>query len=1007
MTETPHPASYEAAKQEPELERALGKTPKLEYDQLLHKEDVLVDDEETSIDVRDQVVDPAHDGGLWAWLVVLSSFLVHVVVLSIQYSFGAYVPYFQDTIFKGRVTSAEVVLIGTIGFTCIVALGVLSGKIAEVYGYRQTMLAGSVILATGLVLAAHSTELWQFMLTQGFLVGVGGSLAYYPAIAIPSQWWSKRQSLATGIAWTLLVTAACAFMLLSVAFAFLQPRIPHLRRTLSEVMRALVDFSQFKNPQFVPLLVGVFLNPFAYLLPFYFAPSYVQHIGLDRSWSPLLLNIINAMSIVGRIVGGAVADRFGNINSLFVTIFTESVSCIGIWMWSATPGMLIYFAVFFGLAGGGFMSLMPSVTAQVCGVQNHAATIDLVYMALSVGQLSARHDPIAGAIKSPKLDNELLLLHELNTPDAVVIEDEEASITVFGPYVDAAPDGGFWAWLVVASSFLAHVVVDAVSGAGFGALGIVPATDTMLTSFGLKWTLLVTGASAFMLLSLAVALLETRVPHRRRHPSEVMRSFVDFSQFANPQFVPLLVGVFVNQFAYLLPFYFVPSYVQYLGLDHSWGPSLLDLINGTSIVGRIAGGALADRFGNVNSLLTRRMPSTTTLVALASLFALVLLASVTVEARFPPKSEWCIKAACPDPPADLLKSWIEQETKVLGTARVCGDGICNVAEGESCGNCAADCGRCTMLAPINRCVKEGTIALTFDDGVSPYTEELVKTLNGLGIKATFFMVGATIVNNPGLHAAMKSVVDSGHEIGIHGFSHRSYGAGGRVDPPTDKSKTMDNIMVRTETVFTDLAIQSVIGRRPTYIRLPYLEWAPDSLAMLETMGYTVAGVNIDSDDWRWQVEADVDKLVASITSAYHAARVRDSSFLVLQHDTFQYSTKAVPAIVAFLKHQNLRAVTMSECLGVPAYRADGESPFLHRRLATGPLAGNSTAATARAQANATMTVVPTASTSVGPSSAAAAMPTAGVSIQTSSSAATRAVSHVALLTAVAAILLGF
>ncbi|KAI9188769.1 hypothetical protein H9P43_000191 [Blastocladiella emersonii ATCC 22665] len=867
MTRTSN--EYSMAKQGPETDESIVKAIPDEEEVKLNPSS----DEEAPAKTQAQILEDAPDGGLRAWLVVLSSFLVHVVTFGIQYSFGVYQSYYVNNTFKGRATPAEIALIGTVGFAAIFCIGIFSGKIAEAYGYRQTVLVGSVTMVVGLVLAAFSTELWQLLLTQGLIVGLGSSLVYYPAVSIPSQWWRKRRSLATGIAvagsglgalgivpasdamlihlglkWTLLATAAFSFVFLAIAVALLETRVPHRRRQLSEVMRTLVDFSQFKNPQFVPLLVGVFLNPFAYLLPFYFVPSYVQYLGLERSWGPLLLNIINAMSIVGRIAVGAVADRIGNVNALFLACIGEAVSCIGIWMWSATPGMLIFFAIFFGLAGGGFVSLMPSVSAQVCGVQNLAATIGLVYTALSVGHLAG--PPLAALLVDNSVD----------------------------PATAVVPAGGY---------------------AG----------------------LIIYGAVTAFLGSLAILYLRVVV------------------------------------------------------------------IGGTAV-------------------------PVVTLAAMATALLLTLTATA-VDARFPPKSEWCIKAFCADPPADLLKAWTEQEHKVLGTAKVCGDGVCNVAEGESCANCPADCGgRCTMPTPINKCVKEGMVALTFDDGVSQYTEELVKTLNGLGIKATFFMLGTVVMANPKLHPAMKLVIESGHEIGLHSFNHRSYGPGGRVDPPTDKAKTMDPIMVRTETVFNDLAIQSVIGRRPTFLRLPYLEWTPDSLAMLETMGYTAAGINVDSDDWRTQAEGNVDKLVASFTAAFHAARAKDSSFISLQHDTLQFSTKAVPAIAAFLKQQNLKAVTMSECLGMPAYRADGDSPFLNRRLGKGgPLAGNSTAAEpGRAQANSTAAET-AGPAGTGVSNAAAATPTLApgnaasqMSDAPMAKSTTTAVSLLALALAVAALL---
>lgn len=61
------------------------------------------------------------------------------------------------------------------------------------------------------------------------------------------------------------------------------------------------------------------------------------------------------------------------------------------------------------------------------------------------------------------------------------------------------------------------------------------------------------------------------------------------------------------------------------------------------------------------------------------------------------------------------------------------------------------------------------IYLTFDDGPSVYTKEILDILDYYGIKATFFVVGKEdSVSSEGY----KAIVDRGHTIGLHSYSHR-------------------------------------------------------------------------------------------------------------------------------------------------------------------------------------------------------------------------------------------
>ena len=63
---------------------------------------------------------------------------------------------------------------------------------------------------------------------------------------------------------------------------------------------------------------------------------------------------------------------------------------------------------------------------------------------------------------------------------------------------------------------------------------------------------------------------------------------------------------------------------------------------------------------------------------------------------------------------------------------------------------------------------EGTIYLTFDDGPSKRTPEVLDILKQYNVKATFFVCGGTSEESAAL---MKRIVDEGHTIGIHSISH--------------------------------------------------------------------------------------------------------------------------------------------------------------------------------------------------------------------------------------------
>lgn len=60
------------------------------------------------------------------------------------------------------------------------------------------------------------------------------------------------------------------------------------------------------------------------------------------------------------------------------------------------------------------------------------------------------------------------------------------------------------------------------------------------------------------------------------------------------------------------------------------------------------------------------------------------------------------------------------------------------------------------------------IALTFDDGPGPYTDELLDGLEKLNAKASFFLVGEKIKSYPD---TVAKIAENGHLVGNHTYSH--------------------------------------------------------------------------------------------------------------------------------------------------------------------------------------------------------------------------------------------
>ncbi|MEU9218776.1 polysaccharide deacetylase family protein [Streptomyces sp. NPDC048376] len=156
----------------------------------------------------------------------------------------------------------------------------------------------------------------------------------------------------------------------------------------------------------------------------------------------------------------------------------------------------------------------------------------------------------------------------------------------------------------------------------------------------------------------------------------------------------------------------------------------------------------------------------------------------------------------------------------------------------------------------------GHVALTFDDGPDPEsTPRFLDALDGLGVRATFFVLGENAARHPAL---ARELVRRGHELAVHGWTH---------DRPWWPSPARDAREVRRAVrVVTEVAGSVPRWYRPPYGILTSGRWAAARRAGLRPVLWTAWG-----KDWRH------DATPASVCATV-AADLRGGGTILL-HDT--------------------------------------------------------------------------------------------------------------------------
>lgn len=184
------------------------------------------------------------------------------------------------------------------------------------------------------------------------------------------------------------------------------------------------------------------------------------------------------------------------------------------------------------------------------------------------------------------------------------------------------------------------------------------------------------------------------------------------------------------------------------------------------------------------------------------------------------------------------------------------------------------------------------IALTFDDGPSGYTPDILKILKDKGAKATFYNLGSQEANY-GKYA--KQLVEDGHELASHTNAHQYL-------------PNLDANALRAEISSAADALESAAGVRPQMIRAPYGAFTSTEWGRAGDIISCNVLWNIDTLDWK-RPGADAIK-AAVLSNAFNGA-------IVLMHDgggNRQQDVEALPGIIDGLKAAGYELVTVSELL---------------------------------------------------------------------------------------------
>ena len=295
---------------------------------------------------------------------------------------------------------------------------ILSGRIADKYGPRYVLLCAGLSLAIGFIGAALSTTPLAVIIFYGVFVGCGMGSAYNACMANVLKFFPDKGGLVGGIVATCF--GACAVLVPLIAVSLLTFfNITITMIIIGVVFGAIImtagllttrcppDFKPVgwssKKSDVVPhdynttemvhtkVFYAMFGLGFCGSVPGMMLISQAARIAqtqmhFNLATAALIVSIVAVCNMSGRLIAGALSDRFGRIQVLMAMgMGGNLIGCIALILSGPDTSPIFYLGICsLGLAFGCMNGIFPTFTTAVFGRKYNTLNYGIMIIALSI-----------------------------------------------------------------------------------------------------------------------------------------------------------------------------------------------------------------------------------------------------------------------------------------------------------------------------------------------------------------------------------------------------------------------------------------------------------------------------------------------------------------------------------------------------------------------------------------------------------------------------------------------
>ncbi|MDP2647575.1 MAG: MFS transporter [Desulfobacterales bacterium] len=364
-----------------------------------------------------------HDNIFYGWVIVAASLAIGLTNYGMRYSFGVFFNSIETEFYLSRAVTSGI-------FSAHMAISsiasVLGGWALDRYGPRRLTFLMGILTGLSLIMISRAGSLWHLYFSYSFLLAFGTSPVFTVVNSTVSRWFDKRRGFALGIsgagnaAGTFIMAPFSAYLISAfdwrTAFLILaviswsivtcmsvllkkdpaemgllpdgakpdvtrparqdgQGRKPGTGLSLTEAVRTANFWFLF--------MIWLLLSLSVHLLLTHIVPHAVD-LGIEPMNAALILSLIGAASIAGRIVVGRISDTIGRKIPAVASALVQA-GALTFLIWTQDLWVFYLVAAIFGFSWGGLSSQVTVLVSDVFGMDDIGTIMGIIGVGWTIG----------------------------------------------------------------------------------------------------------------------------------------------------------------------------------------------------------------------------------------------------------------------------------------------------------------------------------------------------------------------------------------------------------------------------------------------------------------------------------------------------------------------------------------------------------------------------------------------------------------------------------------------